>query len=72
VGLAEELPPEPGLSPDATLTEAFAHFLERHEGEDAELPLSPRAPPSPARLPGFPNAPPSPAARPPVFPSVSR
>ena len=72
MGLAEELPPEPGLSPDATLTEAFAHFLERHEGEDAELPLSPRAPPSPARLPGLRNAPPSPAARPPVFPSVSR
>ena len=50
VGLAEELPPEPGLSPDATLTEAFAHFLERHEGEDAELPLPPRVLPS-ARLP---------------------
>ena len=46
VGLAEELPPEPGLSPDATLTEAFAHFLERHEGDDAELPLPPRASPS--------------------------
>ena len=50
VGLAEELPPEPGLSPDATLTEAFAHFLERHEGEDAEPPLPPRVSPS-ARLP---------------------
>ena len=50
VGLAEELPPEPGFSPDATLTEAFAHFLERHEGEDAELPLPPRVLPS-ARLP---------------------
>ena len=57
VGLAEELPPEPGLSPDATLTEAFAHFLERHEGEDAELPLPPRA---------------SPSARPPLIQSHAR
>ena len=58
VGLAEELPPDPGLPPDATLTEAFARFLERRDGEeDEEPPLPiPRSPP--------PRAPPP--ARPPL------
>ena len=42
-GMAEELPPQPDLSPDATLTEAFAHFLEREEAA-APAPLSPTSP----------------------------
>ena len=29
VGLAEDQPPQPDLPPDATLTEAFANYLER-------------------------------------------
>lgn len=34
VGLADDQPPQPDLSPDATLTEAFANYLERRASSD--------------------------------------